>query len=280
MNRTIWHYWEQGADALPEVVRLCLRSWRERNPGWQINLLDATSVREAVDTRGLDLDREDMTVQKRANMIRLLLLSQHGGVWADASTYCSTPLDGWLPDVSGAGFFAFRNPSRERLMANWFLYGEPDNVLLQELTTKYVRLFADRTFTRLHDPAANELLRTLSPYFDKDPRGTLFWTSVYALDYLNLHPYFLFHYLFNALVLEDEAMAKEWDRVTYVAARPSFAFLRLGRPGAEPDASRAIANATRDRPPVLKLNWATDTREPQWQQVMNHLDGHLSSAAS
>ena len=61
------------------------------------------------------------------------MLRQHGDYWADATSFCLRPLDDWLDAAYVAGFFAFRNPAKDRTMANWFIASEPDNVLLVAL---------------------------------------------------------------------------------------------------------------------------------------------------
>ena len=61
------------------------------------------------------------------------MLRQHGGVWADATSFCLRPLDDWLNAAYAAGFFAFRNPAKDRMMANWFIASEPDNALFVAL---------------------------------------------------------------------------------------------------------------------------------------------------
>ena len=56
-----------------------------------------------------------------ADQIRIEILHLHGGVWADATTICAKPLDEWLPERMGTGFFAFERPAQDRMIASWFL---------------------------------------------------------------------------------------------------------------------------------------------------------------
>jgi mannosyltransferase OCH1-like enzyme len=98
LNRTIWIYWHQGEANAPELVKRCIASWRTRNPGWQVNVVDALSVAQYCEVgKAVNLGRADIPVQMIADLVRLHLLNRHGGVWADATLYCATPLDDCPP---------------------------------------------------------------------------------------------------------------------------------------------------------------------------------------
>ncbi len=129
--KTIWIYWDRGEENAPELVQDCIASWRMQNPGWDIRVLHAQSASQIVD---LPHDPSKLPVQSYADLLRLRLLRQYGGVWVDATTYCLAPLDNWLPVVAQRGFFAFtwtKNdawfiwPGIRRTMTNWFLASEP-----------------------------------------------------------------------------------------------------------------------------------------------------------
>ena len=37
--RRIWMFWDSGLENAPDVVSLCLRSWKQLNPDWTVTLL-------------------------------------------------------------------------------------------------------------------------------------------------------------------------------------------------------------------------------------------------
>src|ERR1700733_6707710 len=86
VSRTIWMYWHDGWDKAPEICHLCLQSWRQRNPGYEVHALDLETLKTVLD----DPPRQkDMAfVRGYANRVRLRLLRTHGGVWADATNFC------------------------------------------------------------------------------------------------------------------------------------------------------------------------------------------------
>ena len=141
LPRIIWMYWAQGWDSCPEQTRLCLASWERHNPDWRLIRLDDANAGEHADL-GTFLDGKDITITARSNHLRVRLLAQHGGVWVDASTFCSRPLSDWLPALMQSGFFAFSRPAPDRLLATWFLAAEPGNPLVlrwRDLMERYWR---------------------------------------------------------------------------------------------------------------------------------------------
>ncbi|WP_209507428.1 MULTISPECIES: capsular polysaccharide synthesis protein [unclassified Ruegeria] len=149
--KNIWIYWDRGEENAPEIVRHCIASWRDRNPGWEVRVLDNNTVAEVTD---LPHDPEKLSVQSYADLLRLRLLRKHGGVWADATTYCLSPLDQWLPPVAQRGFFAFtwtRNdrwfiwPGIRRSLTNWFLAAEPEGALISHWEKASFKYWEGRT---------------------------------------------------------------------------------------------------------------------------------------
>jgi hypothetical protein len=134
LPRIVWMLWDRGEAAAPPVVRHCIATWRDRNPGWEVRVLDAAALDAHPDLRA-DLPRIGIT--KASNRLRNRLLVAHGGVWADATTLCAAPLDHWLPMLMEAGLFCFARPAPDRLIANWFIAAEPANPLLQEIDAAY-----------------------------------------------------------------------------------------------------------------------------------------------
>lgn len=100
-KKTIWLLWMQGwNDETPWVVRQVRQSWEAFNRDWNVVALDEVSLEKYVDVS------EDSCLKKMirnrvgmapiSDMIRLSLLYEHGGVWADATMMCMHPLDDWI----------------------------------------------------------------------------------------------------------------------------------------------------------------------------------------
>lgn len=177
--RLIWMYWDQGEAQAPDLVKFCIASWRQQNPDWAVHVLSAESAEVRDVFARLP---ETMLTAHRADVLRLALLDKHGGVWADASTFCATSLDQWLLKcLEVQGFFAFKfKPGMDRLLANWFLASIPG-----------------------HDLTRSWLQNTLS-----------YWSARSAADH-----YFIHHYLFDWMTLTDQQSRARWSTVPFLDAQ-------------------------------------------------------------
>ena len=104
-NRTIWFLWLQGLSSAPDIIKMCLHSWRRENPDWNVVVLDETNLDQYTDIL-LDAEiKSRLSANWYADLIRLDLLNKHGGVWVDATCYCIQPLDLWLTSNLHAHLF-------------------------------------------------------------------------------------------------------------------------------------------------------------------------------
>jgi hypothetical protein len=122
--RQIWIYWFRGWRDAPPLVRACRESWIKNNPDWKVNFLDGETQGHYADLGDLLSDKK-ISPTERSELVRLSLLTSYGGVWVDATTFCSMPLSGWLPHLLQSDFFAFSRPGTDRLLATWFIASEP-----------------------------------------------------------------------------------------------------------------------------------------------------------
>jgi hypothetical protein len=134
--KVVWTFWAQGEASAPDIVRLCLQSWRARNPGWEIRCLDADALSDLVDVSHVP---SELPWRFQADMARLELLNRYGGVWADCTSWCHRPLDDWLPYAAGSGFFVFSAPGPSRWFDNWFIVSEPGGPLISAWSDAYAR---------------------------------------------------------------------------------------------------------------------------------------------
>lgn len=150
MEKIVWTSLE-GHDA-PEIARGCIERWRQLNPGWQVRVLSLRDAdRYTCIFDHVDLGRQRVTPVDFAKILAACVLREHGGVWADAATFCTAPLDEWLPE--GDGFFAFRDGG----IAPWFLSGGTDDPVVKHLHAAVLGYWKERTeaeegwFARLFD---------------------------------------------------------------------------------------------------------------------------------
>lgn len=130
----IWSYWDTGEENAPEIVKFCLRSWREQNPDWSTIVLSDETLGEYISFEGIP---QNVTKTRQSNIIRMRLLSKYGGVWVDSTTYCATSLNSWIRLVSGGGFFVFFRETRYRGIATWFMASKPNGYIINRYRNVY-----------------------------------------------------------------------------------------------------------------------------------------------
>lgn len=131
LNKTVWLLWLQGWDKAPWLVQQVAESWKINNPTWNIVLLDLETIGDYISDVNIIYDQsKKMIPQHRADIVRLSLLKNHGGVWADATMLCMQPLDHWVFDaVEPAGFWTYRSGSNAPCI--WFMISKKDNYIVR-----------------------------------------------------------------------------------------------------------------------------------------------------
>lgn len=272
MIRTIWLYWHQGSDAAPALVQKCIRSWQVSNPGWTVSVLDRHSVEDMVSIAPYRDVLRKLDVTKQSNLLRLLLLLEQGGVWADATTFCMKPLDSWLPRYIGSGFFAFRDPGPDRLLANWFMYSEKRCVLVEKLLEEYVSFFRHNYFKR-HGLLRGAISRAMAVLLNRGVSTTRFWLSPVVTRLFRIYPYFVFHYLFARIVRSNPECRKIWDNTPAFPAAPALLSRRGG-------VFCQLTNQFKDevdeqRHPMYKLTWKLNPGNDVSSTLLSYLFDRL-----
>jgi hypothetical protein len=72
----------------------------------------------------------EMPVNK-SDVIRLHLLSKHGGVWTDATMVCMRPLDDWLQDmINSSRVWMYHGRENCNLLASWFIVAKKHSYMM------------------------------------------------------------------------------------------------------------------------------------------------------
>ena len=86
-------FWEPK-EALPGYVRLCMETWRRCLPGFEVVTLDFSSLGDYLSAAEIaEISCPHECLAKQADCIRCALLRKHGGIWLDADTVLTKPLD-------------------------------------------------------------------------------------------------------------------------------------------------------------------------------------------
>lgn len=93
---TIWVCWLQGEENMPPIPALCLKSIRNNAAGRKVQVITLKNFSEfvTIDNNILNLYHTGKIKNCHfADILRVSLLAQRGGIWMDATLYCTAPLD-------------------------------------------------------------------------------------------------------------------------------------------------------------------------------------------
>ncbi len=169
----IFCYWGQGFDHAPQIVHACKAQLIAHHPPEKLVFLTDATIRNYVDIP--DDVIQKMASQKTAfsDLLRVALLSKHGGFWVDATCYCTTNLFS-VTKICDSQFFAFSNMNSRARISSWFLYSARGS---------YVA-------TRIYD--------VMLHYWKKKSQP--------------MH-YYMFHDFIESLYFLDPHFATQWDKM-------------------------------------------------------------------
>lgn len=269
----IWMYWHNGVNNAPPLARICIESWRRRNPGYTVFVLDDDSLPEWVDMQDVRRHNPRITIQAFSDVLRWRLLARYGGIWADSTLYCVKPLEKWLSlNVTPNGFFCFRSPEAF-LYHSWFLVGHPASPIVQAMNDELERFFITyggyrhywelRGIWRLY-----RLLERLAGRHNQE-----IWRSYFFRKYLKAAPYFFVMYLMGAATRRSSDAFADFASLTMKYGECPHALQNMTLPNLCP--SLASIKELLDGPcPVQKLT--TKRYVPEWTAggVLDLLDGY------
>ena len=251
--KIIWIFWNTGFDKAHPVVKNCVQSWEIKNPNWKVVLLTQDNLSDYINKPDVPVDIFDkLPIQKQANLIRLKLLVEHGGVWADATCYCMKPLDEWLRPHAPTGVFMFSNPGRDRIISNWFIASSKRNYLINELYKSRCDYWTKYTFNR-----TGFMMKKVMPHLDRvinrNHKCPMLWFSSLFTKVLKISPYLIFHYDFYRLINRDKQCEEIWAGVKKISADEPHKVQRLGMLNEITEKTKQYIQDT--DVPVFKLNY-------------------------
>jgi hypothetical protein len=250
--KIIWIFWQQGVENAPALVRQCVASWKKYNPEWQVIVLDEQNMAQhAVIPPVTRENCVKVSRQALSEVLRINLLAQHGGVWADATCLCCQPLDKWLHDCTRSGFFAFAQPAKDRLLSSWFLVAR-QSCPLTRVCAEMVNDYFAHNARPLKSRFAKSIAKRLVKIAMCSPRLASYLVHPRLVKTFPVNPYFCFQYIFYRMIATNEQCRRIWEATPKISADGPHAMQHQARNPITPDI-QAIINARRD--PVYKLNW-------------------------
>lgn len=134
-EQKIWLFWWQGYDNAPLIVKKCIQSVKENSNGHEVVLLTKENWKdyaELPDYIIIKMSQKKISLTHFSDILRMELLSRHGGVWLDATIFVRAP----IPDnYFSMRYFTvhYRNSSSRITRGKWtgFCQGSTQNQIIQ-----------------------------------------------------------------------------------------------------------------------------------------------------
>ena len=142
----IWICWFQGEENAPDIVKACIRSIRKQLLDKEIIVLTDKNIPEYLDIPEYITEKvgKAITLTHYSDIIRVMLLNRYGGLWVDATTFCSSRE--FADFFCTIPLFVYQNVDMMRRDAipivaeSWLIYSETNQrilLLVERLLLEY-----------------------------------------------------------------------------------------------------------------------------------------------
>ncbi|MBQ3377807.1 MAG: capsular polysaccharide synthesis protein [Synergistaceae bacterium] len=146
----VWVLWLQGEDVMPEIIKACYKSVKANAANHPVKLITQENLKDYIKLPEHIfnlLNSKKMTLNAFANLCRLYLLYNYGGLWLDATIFITSEIK---PEVFDLPFYSIKREinfkSRNVALGRWttfLLAAKPGNILCRavlDLLTEYWRV--------------------------------------------------------------------------------------------------------------------------------------------
>lgn len=177
-SNKVWICWLQGESHAPNLVKACIKSVRLNMPESEVVIINNNNFKQYTDFPDYILKKRvagRITDAHFSDLLRVELLTRHGGMWVDATVLCTSSV---IPKyITNSELFVYKQLDLDRksvrpiVASSWFISAKSNNDIL--LLTK-----------------------------------KLLWA--YWKDFNHLNDYFLFHICF---AIATEKFKKQWEAI-------------------------------------------------------------------
>lgn len=269
-NRIIWMYWHQGFENAPFVVQRCVNQWKKLNPNWKLVQLNQENIHNYINPIPIkEKVLQEIKIQHRSDLIRTQLLINHGGVWADPTTFCLVKLDDWLFNYMQTGLFMFRNPGRDRLISNWFMASTRQHPILIKLFDELCAYWQNNQFVNLGRADKSKLELILNGLINRNLYWPRFWFHPIMTKLLKLYPYMVYHYMYYKVIQENTELSRMDSIMPVFKADIPHRLKRIGLMSEVKGEVKQLIDEK--RAPLFKLDWKIAEVTITKNSVLNYL---------
>lgn len=133
-SNKIWVCWLQGEENAPNVVKACIKSIRKYKPSnMEVVVITNENIRQYANIPEYIYEKKakgQITNTQFSDILRLSLLTIHGGIWIDATVLLTSKIP---QDIANSEYFAFHSVEHGMGNNTWFLVSEPDFFFIKSI---------------------------------------------------------------------------------------------------------------------------------------------------
>ena len=71
--KKIWFFWDKGIDKVPYIYKLCVQTYKNLNPTWEINILDDNNIKNYLndDVYNMIYSKKKIRPSHKSDIIRM-----------------------------------------------------------------------------------------------------------------------------------------------------------------------------------------------------------------
>jgi hypothetical protein len=143
-DKIIWSYWNE--EQLPPFIQKCVDTWHKENPNYTVNIVNDQNLEKFVGQEEADDIKKwkyNDSPQRMSDLVRLSVLTKHGGVWLDASIICYESLD-WVfsehPGKPKVYSIPELSTPEDPLIESWFISCRPGDPFVSRWNEEFRRV--------------------------------------------------------------------------------------------------------------------------------------------
>lgn len=188
-NEKIWTLWLQGEENAPDLVKACFRSIRA-NCKQELVVLDEKTIWDYITLPPEIVAKRNagqITHAHFADICRVELLYEHGGIWLDSTAFVTAPIPDEIINQDFFVYLAGNVGSPYSFMQNCFIRARRGSYLLAAWRQTMFNFWFNEPrefdyfmhqlmFKALvqHDPIAKKYFDAM-PHIDQDPTHAVWW---------------------------------------------------------------------------------------------------------
>ena len=138
-NAPFWVFWWQGIESAPEIIKICVSNMKKNAGNHPVRVIDSQNYHQYIqipDHVSQKLQQRKISITHFSDFLRMKLLSEHGGMWLDATVFVNDPI---REDIFRVPIWTVRNPGLDMTnVSRWewsinFMGGWQGNVLFKAL---------------------------------------------------------------------------------------------------------------------------------------------------